>query len=254
MKRVKIKKRRYFLPYRARSILLSFFLAFLVMLLFSCLPFWKLKQFVVLGFENLAPAAIEETLSEFLGKNIWWLNYPKILEKLKNIPAIKRAVLKRKFFSQMVVEIEEREPYLIIIAKNDSLIADSGGLIIARSEHFLEWQVNPFTLQNLPLLIGLNEKDLKGKSLKPAVLKNVQVIITSFEELIPPAQIKIDFMDLEKIRVLINDNLPIILGNTQEMEAKTKVLKILLPVVWKDFANIEYLDVSVPSCPVVRYL
>jgi cell division septal protein FtsQ len=231
-----------------------FAVAFLVMVGFSFLPFWDLKQFVLFGCTNLSAKVVEKKLDEFLENNIWWVSLKKIRQKLSEIAAIENVHLKRVPPSKILVEIKERHPAAVIVKRSgQELIIDDKGVIIATANFLEPWQVNPFSLKNLPLVVGLEEKDCQNNLLDKRILNTASRIIDEFRHLLNTAQIKIDFGNRRKIIVFVNDSLPVILGDDSNLIQKIEVLKTVFPVVWKDVARIEYFDVVVPSCPIVKY-
>lgn len=253
MKHKYLRKRGLF-SQKSKAIILSFFIAIIFMVALTLLPVWKLRQLVVKGTSHLAGRVLEEKVADFLGQNLWWLKRAEISKRILEIPAVQKAVLKNNFFSQMVVEVEERKPLLMTNLDNDLVILDTAGFIIARSSNYEEWVGNPFTYQNLAMVVGLGEGDFSSQKVEPVAFSSIKNILSNFKVLFPGSQLKIALQNKRKIMVTINDILPVILGEMVDLEEKVRVLKILLPVVGRDFSSIEYLDLSVPTCPVVRYL
>ena len=109
-------------------------------------------------------------------------------------------------------------------------------------------------ISELPVVTGL----------KPSVVKDdvylnpeyAQVIRQTFESLfniLDSRRLKLEMQSINNINLLIEDVLRVKLGRPDQLEKKISNFEALLPVIGKDFNQVEYVDLRYIHNPAVKF-
>jgi cell division protein FtsQ len=114
--RTRKRKRRIKLKYRAYLLLLLIIICFVI---YFCMesPIFDIDQITVQGNLNTSSENIISVSNICIGENIFKINASKNEKYIEDLCFVKKANIKRKLPSSVIIEIVEKEPLLII---NDS--------------------------------------------------------------------------------------------------------------------------------------
>jgi cell division septal protein FtsQ len=231
-------------------ILLLFFLI--------CLGFFlKNEKFKIVSVEYKDNVFVqEEQLEDFFRvlkeQNIIYAGlYFQFLEKsfLRKIPKVKSLRLRLKFPDKLVLEITEKQPWVLFLTEDDNYFLAKDGTILGRSG-------NPTGLNNLDKLIiirGVGSEYLQDIFVSQEWLTKITRIIENIRFYFSTINIQIEFREEDNIVLLKDDTLPIKLGNMEKIEEKFRNLKWFFKYSkdWQE-NKIEYIDLRVVNKVVVK--
>ena len=108
--------------------------------------FLPLKKIQIEGANNSDNKKIAETLDQFKGKSIIFVNRYKMNRSINNLQFIKELKIKKIYPDTVRLEIIEYKPIGILTKKNTKILLTSGGEIIRN--------YNLSKFENLPLVYG----------------------------------------------------------------------------------------------------
>ena len=108
--------------------------------------FLPLKKIQIEGANNSDNKKIAETLDQFKGKSIIFVNRYKMNRSINNLQFIKELKIKKIYPDTVRLEIIEYKPIGILTKKNTKILLTSGGEIIRN--------YNSSKFENLPLVYG----------------------------------------------------------------------------------------------------
>ena len=180
---VKKKKKRRKKNYLLRFILFIAFAAGVYFLLNSSL--FYVNGFEITGNTHFTDSMVAEMTGLKTGKNLFFETDLRTARyNLLSSPYVKKAVIKRKIPGTVVVDIEEREEFAVLVWEDKSVILDRDGLVLRISENEAY----------LPVISGLTVlKAEEGKAAETeqsylltkglSLLKEAEVIDFYFERL-----------------------------------------------------------------------
>jgi len=125
------------------------------------------------------------------GENIYSFSAGRAESEIEKINIVKKANVKRKYPSTIIIEIEERSPYFILQDGQVFYDVDSAGKVIS--------EANTLTRYDVPIVTGIKVKDIEeGKklfeidSIKIQTLKQVFEFLSEKEVLSKVSQFYVD--------------------------------------------------------------
>lgn len=171
------------------------------------------------------------------GRNIFDVDLIEIKNKLiSKYPQFNQIKIIRHLPDTIVVDLAKRMPIVQLKYEGYYLI-DKEGMIISRS--------NPVSYENLPIVVGLENKPLKPKAGKIYNLREMRLVFN----LLNNANIYHKFFQITKINILtldnfsffIDKNIEVKLGLSNQKE-KLKILILLLNEIKEKPQDIKYID------------
>ncbi|MFH1387423.1 MAG: FtsQ-type POTRA domain-containing protein [bacterium] len=213
----------------------------------SNLPLWDIQEIRVNGARLLSADEIKKISGVQTGKNLFYFSFAGPRANLKKISAIEEFHLYRLPPGTVLINLKERKPIAVIVAKNSSAIVDNKGFIL---NHNPNLTLNIPNMTQLPVISGVGPEEFSSKE---QISPKVSHLINAISTQLGSKQIKLEMGGMEKISFLLDDILKVKLGRNEAIDQKMAVFKKLLPVVQGKWAGIEYIDVRYPDNPVVKY-
>ncbi len=127
-----LKKKLYEKGYRVLPVLLVFLLLIYIVL-FS--PIFAIEEIEIEGLDNLERRDMKEVLLPIKGENFFTTDLHKFREGVvKDFVFIKHVYTKKVFPNKVVVEITEREPFLIAKSDRNCYLIDVEGYVLLPDE------------------------------------------------------------------------------------------------------------------------
>lgn len=204
---------------------------------------FSLKNVECTGENLITSTYILDTMEEYKGKNVLFLDEKSVMKKLKANPYVKQVIIKKKFPSTLIIDVLE--------SKGLYYIYDGDDINIISSQVILLEKVSSVEGKNLIEIKGL---DITGKQIGDTINDNTR-IKDLFDELYKEQEVikknnenflitSVDISDLSYIKVYFG-NIEILIGNDENL--RDKMSKAI--TLYKTGLITEYINVSVQGSP-----
>ena len=126
--------------------------------------YFKINEITVTGKNNLLKDDIISKIENLKGENIVYLNTGRMEEILGKDVRVKKISIRKVYPSKLIVEFEEREPYVYVKKGNDIFLADK--------ELNLFGHISEIESKNIPIIIYTDEDSLKDIKIILSKIKN----------------------------------------------------------------------------------
>ena len=126
--------------------------------------YFKINEITVTGKNNLLKDDIISKIENLKGENIVYINTGRMEEILGKDVRVKKISIRKVYPSKLVVEFEEREPYVYVKKGNDIFLADK--------ELNLFGHISEIESKNIPIIIYTDEDSLKDIKIILSKIKN----------------------------------------------------------------------------------
>lgn len=238
---IRLKRRKRMIK---RLCIASIILVIAIILFIYKAPIFNVKQIIFNGITTVNEKELQDGLKEYVGKNIFTVDYKKIREKILENPYIKEVTINKKSNTILNISIEEgKVAYYIQEGETYKAITNDG---------FYVEQLKTLEGRNLVDIIGAKDN---GKEVGQKIIddENTSEILNAFHPIlksnISELRIeKLDISDILNIKGYIK-GVEILFGDNEDLVGKiNKVLNIL------EQKKIQkgYIDVSFNGPPVVE--
>ncbi len=245
------KKRRKFSWYLIWFLIFVFF-SVVALLLVSTLPVWQIETIRVEGNRFVSKSEIIKIGQKFLGENIFFVNQDDINEQVKNIPLVKSLKVKKSLPNVLIVVIEERKEAAVAVVNSQSVLFDEEGIIL-NPYHPAFVSQNLTSIADLSVIVGLRSSDIVENKLKDELQILLSTVIVDLKKHLASKSIKIDISDTEDISLLVDDIIQVRIGDSKNINKKLEAFKSLRDFEEHRIHSIEYVDVKIPSSPVIKF-
>lgn len=188
----------------------------------------------------------EKVVSSLKGVNLFAINNSEIAAKLLSYPTVKSVSIKRKYPATLVIEINERKPFLAIPQENQKLA------VVAEDFTVIDL-IEPGSL-DLPVVVGLDGKNLKpGEKVAFTALEEIKLYLRAMT----PEQKKLlktfKYDPEEGVVGYTKNGVKLILGDDQDIDQKLIIALGLFQELGNKGRKIAYINVSYKGAPVVKY-
>ncbi|WP_151191888.1 cell division protein FtsQ/DivIB [Desulfotomaculum copahuensis] len=207
-------------------------------------PLFDVREITVQGNHYMSADKIIKASGITAGTNIFKINLGQAAQGLKALPLLKDVQLSRQLPGRVVIRVTERQPVALLPWGSGFVQVDGDGVCLQ----------NGSVSGNLPLITGINVRVpppgqvVQGAQL-PAVLKAIRQLppslVRQLSEVHRTAQGQVILYTLDGVQCR--------LGTSGDMAGKGAVLLQVLNKVRKDGRKIDYIDLSYPGMPVVKY-
>ena len=246
-RRRKILGRRMWAFFRWLLIIIFFIGAIWGVNYFYNSSYFKIKDIQIEGNSYYSDDEVESLVSYIIGANIFEVNKKNAEDTLTGgLVWLKEVALNKIFPDNIIIELEERKPYLKVEYKNDIFLMDEEGLLLEKikTEDLVKYGdlllVKDIAGQN----IKIGEKIAKKNALSSAQI--YRMMDDQTKELIKEARLEDNIYG--DIIFITFDHKEIIFGNSEDTVKKIEVLKQLL----KEESNYIIIDLRSPESPIVK--
>ena len=208
-------------------------------------PYFDLRQLVVTGNQYLAEEVVLAATPISTGENIFGVNVAGAAEQLKKVPMIKDARLSRSLPATILINITERRPLGILPTGGGFIEVDEEGMCLQRSGS---------GVPGLPVLTGVHvETVAPGDYIRNDLLMEALQAISAL-----PAEVTEVLSELHidpdgQVKVYTLGQIICYFGSAEDMAEKGAVLAQVLSEINERGLRVEYINVSSPEKPVLKY-
>ncbi|AEF95173.1 Polypeptide-transport-associated domain protein FtsQ-type [Desulfotomaculum nigrificans CO-1-SRB] len=208
-------------------------------------PLFEVKSIIVSGNRQLKAEEIKKLSGITPGSNIFKINLQQAREKLALVPIIKKVELKRKLPATIVINVTERNAVALLPVKNGFIKVDSDGVYLHKGD---------IALSALPIITGLSLKvGSPGERVESPYLPLALDTLAKLPRSLVQQLSEIHINESGQIWLYTLDGAQGRLGLGEDIEYKGLVFLQVLNSLSKTGGKIEYVDLSNPKVPVVKY-
>ncbi|MDO5088718.1 MAG: FtsQ-type POTRA domain-containing protein [Leptotrichiaceae bacterium] len=126
--------------------------------------YFKINEITVTGENNLLKDDIINKIENLKGSNIVYINTGKLEEFLEKDARVKKIIIRKVYPSKLIVELDERVPFVYVKKENDIFLADR--------ELNLFGHISEMEPKNIPIVIYNDEESLKDVKIILSKIKN----------------------------------------------------------------------------------
>lgn len=190
-----------------------------VMILLFTMPIFRVQAIEVSANHYYTSDEIIEASGIKIGQHIFDLNEMNATKSLEQLPYISQVHIMRKLPNKVILNVEEKAPYVYVKFKGNHLCLNRQGKVIEQSQE---------KYHAIPTVKGIYFNSFKKDETLPILNQDswfvLQEIMESLEKYDYVTKIKeIDITDLDEIYLYI-DRLNVIMGKIEDFDEKLEVL------------------------------
>ena len=237
--RIKRRKRRL-----KRLSMLAIILVTAIIFFIYKSPIFNVNKIIFTGVEAVNEDELQNSLKDYIGKNIFILNKKEIREKILENPYIKEVEVNKKGINTLEILIEE--------GKVVYYIEQEGGYKAITNDGFYVEKLETLEVKDMVKVVGVKDN---GKNIGEKIIddENIINILNEFNPILKSEHSefrveKLDLTDVLNIKGYINE-IEILFGDYEDLLGKmNKVLNILEQSKMKK----GYIDVSFNGPAVIK--
>lgn len=222
-------------------------------------PYFETSLVKIKGNNFLSYSEIIKKAGIQPGTNIFRIKLTEIKSRLEKDPWIKKITIRRELPDQIVIELQERKPLMIWIARtefeNKLYLVDQDGMILE------EMQDRDETVLDLPVLIsntlidqdmGMNQVYPEGKkdtvyvqNAIPEIAKILQTDVPLFKQVR-----EVIFSNSGNVTLIPHSGIPEVRMHLRDYQKNLEYFKNLFPQL--DIASLEYIDLRFKKRIVIK--
>ncbi|MBQ6536090.1 MAG: FtsQ-type POTRA domain-containing protein [Firmicutes bacterium] len=216
---------------------------------FARSDFFAVKQIDVIGNEHVDADRLRDLSGFKVGENMFSVTVSDAEQWLLIEPGVQECEVTRKPPHRVIITVKEREPLAVMVVGSSLIEIDAAGRVLDRYP--------TANYGSLPLISGV---DLTGQGVVPGGVIDAKGVDSALEilEALPPdaADVgEINVSDPQSICLYTVSGVQIKLGDSSGFEEKYLVYSnILADHKANGGKMIEYIDVSIPEDPAIKYL
>ena len=144
--------------------------------------YFKINEITVQGKNNLLKDDIINKIENLKGQNIVYINTGKIEDLLSKDARVEKVVIRKVYPSRLIVELEERVPFVYVKKGNDIFLADKNipVVIYTDDESLKDIKIILSKIKNKDLYDMISEIRKSGKSYKLILKNRIEIITDTF--------------------------------------------------------------------------
>ncbi len=220
------------------------FISLVSFILIFSLKILVIRQIVIVGNKNLTEPQIRSALGIKEGSSIFYPSSRIIYERLKKIPWIKDAIIRKDLNGTLTIHVKESYAVAILIFNEKAYMIDYEALLLEEI---------PFNLSENKIFLPLI-KDINPFNNKEALHAAISLInfLNSRKLLSPESSVTITGNHPDNLIMYVN-NLKIIVGEG-DFENKFAKYATVKEEIQKRGLNVEYVDLRFPDKVIVKPL
>ena len=182
---------------------------------------FEVHEIRVHGSRNLPVESLQKSTVEWVGANVFTVPLSEIREVLQSDPSVSSVYFRRRLPHRLDCYLREREPVALINLETMAEV-DADGIVVPAGQRSMDI--------DLPVITGLNEKDMKDDSGNELVGRALEVLGLLKEFGFSPAeQLSEIHMDGEDIVLIWMDSGTLIQVGKENFEARIRKFRAVFP-------------------------
>ncbi len=219
--------------------------------IFICLtaPYFEVEHVVLrrIGAIERVPLTTIASVASVVGQNIFKISTIEVARQVAQLPGVRRARVLTHFPGTVEIEVEERTPVAIWRTSSGDLMVDDQGVVIAPSSI----EADTGVASNLVVVVDSTGAQVQAGDSVPA-----RVVLAARELITALGPLGMDIIEVEfstaGLVVYLDQGVPIILGDTENLNAKIGQLIALREYSRDQRIQFNLLDIRSPGRPAYR--
>ena len=208
-------------------------------------PYFDVRQVVVTGNQYLAEEVILAATPINAGENIFGINVAGATEELKKVPMVKEARISRDLPATLLINVTERRPLGILPTGGGFVEVDEEGMCLQRSGA---------GVPGLPVITGIAvEMVAPGDFIQNELLMEALAVIGELPQSVTEDLSEVHIDSDGQVKVYTMGQITCYFGEVGEIKEKGEVLAQVLSEISELGLKVEYINVSSPDKPVLKY-
>ncbi len=226
----------------------SFFFIFIVLLAVYILfksPVFNITNIIVRGNMSLTAAEIIRVSGIVSGANIFQVNLKEAAARIHTLPLVKEAKLDRELPGTVVIQVRERRPVAMVVAQGQFVEVDEAGYYLCRGSA---------AATGLPVITGMEvEAAGPGRLVKGPGLDTALRVVGDLPRELRDRLSEVHLGNDGRVVLYTLEGVECRLGLPEQVALKGNYFLQVLNELQEKGKNIEYVDFSIVSSPVVKY-
>ena len=216
---------------------------------FARSAFFTVQRIDVVGNATVPAERIRELSGFRVGENIFSVTVSDSEQWLLIEPGVLQARVQRKLPHRVVITVQERQPVAVMLVGSSLIEIDGTGRVLSR--YSVVGNVS------LPLVTGV---DLSDQGTVPGSILDAEGVAAALEVLVSLPEDahgigEINVADVQSIRLYTVDGVQVRLGDSSDFQEKYLIYSNILADHQANGSRlIDYIDVSIPEDPAIKYL
>jgi len=217
-----------------KKILLSIMLMLMICVGILFTPLFNLHEIEVNGNLKIKTDELIKASGFIMGENIFKFKLNESGERVSQIPYVNSVFIKRKLPGRIEINVTESIPMGYISYNDKLLVVDKDGKVLEAKNEKINYQIpilSDFKVSQFTLGKKINEKDEEKLKKTLEIAKNLYNN-NLIDKIVSITSQKDDFY------LIVNDNLKIVIGDTENLSGKLVMLKEVLNKLPEDATGI----------------
>ena len=229
--------RKHFIMIMVLFILTAGLLSFLLS------PFFTVRDFNVIGLNNLTVTELKPAVDTYLDRNIWVLSLSRLENRLENVNFVKNSSVERRYPASLQIHIEERLPRAVIRNHDHYLLLCEEGYILD--------EISGTRPDDVPLLRGFEFLFSGDKLIFNSELRLIMDGLSSLNYDTGSRINSIEY-DSGRVNLFLEPDVPVYMGAFNEIEQKFLLFDSAVQKIENEGLAVDYIDLSAVNRPVIK--
>ncbi len=273
-KKHKISKTGRFLNFKIYFYISLFIFIVIASFLFVTNPDFQLSSIEFHDYRFLSLEQLNSATAHFKGKNTIITAFSGKLSKQlqKSFPQIQEVSITINFSDLLSVSLKEKKPYIAFLTNGKAIIISKDGTILGSGNNNSSFE----DLDKIIIIRGFPHNLFNKERVPDSILEKVNIIIKSINRFFKEKTFQLEFTTLEvnkefdkqntlkkgavinkrkvvdELLLLIDDTLPVIIGEQEHLDLKLSSLKYFLSENIIAEHKIKYIDLRAPGKLVIK--
>ena len=208
-------------------------------------PYFDIRRVAVTGNQYLAEEVILAATPVSAGENIFGINVAAATEELNKVPMVKEARISRVLPATLLINVTERRPLGIL---------PTGGGFVEVDEEAMCLQRSGSGVPGLPVITGISvEMVAPGEYIRNSLLIEVLKVVGELPQEITERLSEVNIDADGQVKAYTLDQIVCYFGATDDIKEKGEVLAQVLSEIDERGFKVEYVNVTSPDKPVLKY-
>ncbi|KUK65745.1 MAG: Cell division protein FtsQ [Desulfotomaculum sp. 46_80] len=206
-------------------------------------PFFEIQKVEVKGNKFYTTEKIKSLADIDLHKNIFKVNLSAASSRIRKLPMIREAEVKRELPSGVIISVVEREPVAFLFVLQNFIMLDEEGVYCRKSK---------VGEADLPVITGFDVRiPSEGQAIQNQFLTIALEVVKSLPQGLNNTLSEINVDKNKKITIYTLAGIQCRMGFSDNIVRKGDVLGQVLDKL--EDREIDYIDLSTADCPVIKY-
>lgn len=230
---------------------------FLFLYLLTWSPFFEIKDIEIISTQLIPQNSVEAVvISKDYFPNLFHVKTHKakdaILVSLNQVESVR--IIRDFSEKKIIIKPKERKPFLKVINYPYTYFLDKKGYVI-NYDSYNQMLIEIEKDIDIPLVTGISSEHLENRfKISDSFMGVVTKVMPIFLKTFGNNGVKFDVRDQNNMNFVTKEMIEIKFGDINNIKTKIQVIDTLYSYLSEKLADVVYIDVTVPSHPVVKFV